>query len=968
MSRRRCVRSAGVRASAKFSARRLGLACGLVACSPGPSQAPAGADGRGEVAGATASPVVASAGAAEACADAACWTRLADEAAALGSDDVAAGLRGQAFRGEPTRARLAAWIDALVAGGELRRAREGLAEARALGERRGDRGLVADVEARLRRLPAAREGPIAAPSLTPEQRAAYAAEAAGRPGEAASALAAAHAGEPVHLARAGSLQARRGERAAARRLWAAARAGLYERGADTRIEAVETWFTTTFGWSGDEMAVMRLYSSLETLQDQVGALELFAPTRAGVSAGRTFYFARPSHVLAFGGDGFVRDEEGALVLTDLLSGTQARAQARPGGRVTQVVTSGAGDDLLVLAIGEDGAGLFDAKGERLTRFALSGTTPTITRVYFDAGEHDNILEDSPTWPVALAMTDGAGLVAVGGSDSKVRVFERSGRPLALLAFEWKYSERRHMGGNPDQNVPLSLRFDADERLVAVYTRGDIYVWDPRTGKPVQHHSGRCTPEEGAARRALHKNPGEPSEEDLLACGHATVGHISPDATTVVTGGALSGFRVRSVADGRTRYFAAGNALPDRALALSGRGAVGMVDLYGAAAVWRPGAAEAEVLRPASDAGPVTPTLSRDGRILRSSSVKREVFWDLATRRQLPVTRDGERLLAVSEDMRWAAVQRPGAVEVREVLTGEARFTREIGAVSAYALVTAGGRASIHLSDGTGKLDVILVAPDGTSTTQVMQGETPSALSEDGRWLATIEYVGGAARTRVRSLKMAGRVVHTLAGTRHLTFSRDGGRMAWFVQAGRGPQTTLRERAIEGDDLRELELSGFPEHLEYTADGAEVLALLESGRLTRWRPASGGREEHADVSLILPGAAALADDGRTLQLSGYGQLQLRRNDAGLRRVATLYALLSGGWLVISRSGAVEGSDDAVRSLVTRARQGATTLVFDGELGWDGAFVAGTLRRALAGEDTRPPVLVRPEPPPDPPLDR
>lgn len=953
----------------------LGLAGWVAACTPAPTQTPAETKEAGAVEAAT-SVAAPERPAAERCADAGCWARLAEEAGRLGIDDVAASHLGQAFRREPTAARLGAWIDALVVGGEVRRAREGLAGARALGEQRGDRGLVAEVERRLAGLPAARGGSLDVPALTSAQQAAYAAEAAGRIDEAARGLAAGHAGEPVHQAHAGSLLARGGEWAAARRLWSAARAGLYERGAEVRIEAMETWFTTTAAWRGDELALMRLYSSLETLQDQIGALQLLS----GAGTRRTLYFPRPSQVVGFtaDGQGFLRDEEGSLVLSDLLSGTQSRVVARPGGRISSVETDGSGDDLLVLATGEGGAGLWDARGQQVARFMLKGTTPTITRVYTGEGaEHDNILDDSPTWPVALAMTPGAKLVAVGGSDSKVRVFDRAGKQLQLLEFQWQYRERRHMGGNPDQNVPLSLRFDPKERLVAVYTRGDIYVWDPRTGKVVQHHEGRCEPAEGAAHANRYAEPGaprkQPTDEELVACGYATEGSVSPDGSTVVTGGALSGFRVRSVASGRTQFFVVSNELPDQHLVLSGSGSVGLANLYGAAAVWRPGSQAVETLAPAAASGPITPTLARDGRILRASMSRTDRFWDLQTGEPIVVTKGKEYVVAASDDLRWVVVHAGGAVEVREVLTGKVTFARAISNQSVYGLVVSGGRASIHLSDGTGKLDVILVEPDGKSAAQVMQDETPSALSEDGRWLATVEFQGRTPRTRVRGVRMAGKVLHTLEGTRQVVFSRDGERMAWFYMAdAERPEVTVREQSVEPHgpagpsgrgDVRELVLQGWPEHLSYAPDGAELLVLLESGRLTRWRPASGERREHAQVSLILPSGSRVADDGRTVWFPGYGHVQVRSNDAELRRLATLYPLLGGGWLVVSRSGAVDGSDDAVDSVVTRVKQGATTRVFDGRLGWDGAFVAGTLGRALAGEDVAPPVLVRPPPGPE-----
>jgi hypothetical protein len=84
---------------------------------------------------------------------------------------------------------------------------------------------------------------------------------------------------------------------------------------------------------------------------------------------------------------------------------------------------------------------------------------------------------------------------------------------------------------------------------------------------------------------------------------------------------------------------------------------------------------------------------------------------------------------------------------------------------------------------------------------------------------------------------------------------------------------------------------------------------------------------------------VTDDGGALLLPGYDHVQVRTNDRAMRRIAMLYPLLGGGWVVVSSAGAVDGSDDAVDSMITRVSGDGARLVFDGRLGWDGAHVAG-----------------------------
>lgn len=78
----------------------------------------------------------------------------------------------------------------------------------------------------------------------------------------------------------------------------------------------------------------------------------------------------------------------------------------------------------------------------------------------------------------------------------------------------------------------------------------------------------------------------------------------------------------------------------------------------------------------------------------------------------------------------------------------------------------------------------------------------------------------------------------------------------------------------------------------------------------------------------------------------------RGASDLRLLASLHPLTSGEWIVISRSGAIDGSAAAIRGAVTRVQAGTETLVFDGRLGWDRAHVTGVLGRTLAGEDAPP----------------
>lgn len=877
-----------------------------------------------------------------ACATADCWVTRADEAERLGDVDVAASHRGQAFAAEPAVARLDVWIDAMVAIGAVQRARDELVRARArIG---GDASLVAAIDRRMAALPATPRASAATGTLSAALRAAYTAEVLGRWDEAAAGFAAAASDDPVHLARAGSAEARRGAWVAARRNWAAARTRFSERGARLAIEPIEAQHVKTAGWRGEELATMWFWD-VNTADDdtrRIGVLELRAPVRGAPA--RRLYLPVDSAAVAFTADGqsFLYDDDGAIVLRDLLSGTTCRVIARVDHEVRALRVAGTGDELLVLAIVGPTAGLWDARGQQVATFPLTGTTPTVMRVYTGEGmHHDNIERDSPTWPVLLAMTAKAALVAVGGSDGTVHVFDRAGTTTAVLPAR---------AGAPVE-PPVALGFDAKEQLVALYDH-EIVVWDPRSEQVVARHTSDCSDAEVAAGRS-----------DAEACATTQVGSIAGDGSVATIMG-YKGYRVRSAETGRTRVFGGDEDLPNEHVMLSSSGVVGLVDFDGAAAVVRPDPGVIERVAEDGVSGPLTPKISSDGRVLQFSAAGGEHVWDLVARRRLPVTRGPkEAILAISSDGRWAAIDAGEVLEVRATDSGRAVFS-QASAMWAYAFVANSGHAVFY---DVGKLaedgpaEVVVARPDGAGTTHTFT-EMPLALSEDGAWLVT----GGAQGMRLRRTAAAERVVRTLhRGFGEARFSGDGAQLLWVVEEETRTRVGALRLARPGGS-RALTLRESVQDLTFSADGREVLILCEDGLFVRWWPATGKQREVGQVSLIGANEVVAAANGTTIYMPGFDHVQVRTNDRGVPRVGAIRVLPSGGWLAISASGAIDGSDDAPAMTITWVEEKDGRRVFDGRLGWDGAYVPGAVTRMLAGDDVAAPVLAR-TPRPEQPLD-
>lgn len=937
-------------------------------CSSRPGEPPRAGDTTAAVATPTNAPT------AGPCRSARCWLERADEAERIGAFDVAAAHRGRAYAAEPSAERLVAWVDALVAGGELRRAQEALEEARAGAVGRKDDASIAQIDARLAGLPTPAQARPSA-GLSAALRAAYEAEAAGRLEDAASAFARALADDPdpAHLVHAGELQWTRGQPVEARRLWSRARAQVHERGGAIEVVPVETWFTSQMLWQGDQLALVRRFTpALDIMARPAGALDL-QPARPGAPATRRLRFARPPGVVAFSDDGrtLVRDEEGVIVLQDMSSGEVLRRITTGAEAIGRLAVVGAGEAMFVLAAHREEASLWSARGEPIERFRLSGTTPTITRVYTGEGtHHDNILRDSPTWPVSLALTADAGLVAIGGSDSKVRLFDRKRGRRRELAFAWHYTERRPMGGNPDLNLPLDMRFVAGgAELVVVHTHGDLLRWDTGRGALVKHIPGTCSAAE--ARRVVNRytGPGEPQREatddERRGCGHAVTASLAPDGARVATGGGLQGIRVREVATGAAQVMLVAQDLPDRYLALSGSGALAGSNLYGAVTLLPAGQDSPTQLVPPHASGPTDPWIAPSGRHMHFQ-LERETFaWDLVDRRRLELTGPKEELLALAPAGDYAAVHTGDAVEVRDVATRTARFrapTRYASHYSRARFTKTSGHVFLDIEDEKGRAAVVVALPSGASTpVRVSIDQQQLWFSDDGRWLATARHDQPLKIWRVAT----GELVATLDDqVRQVAFAPDGAFVVWLRQVeARKPGGRARLRWLDEparSDMPEAPFSGWGEHVAVAPAGDEVMILAEDGRVTRWRPSTGARAELQQTDLVLSRRVQYADDGKTLLLVGYGRVDIRANDAALTPIAAVAPLLSGGWLARSHAGAFDGSEDAPAHLIARVQGAGDELVHDGRLVWDAVHVPGVVARALAGEDVAPPLPLAPAP--------
>ena len=741
---------------------------------------------------------------------------------------------------------------------------------------------------------------IAVTGLSPGLTAAYAAEAAGSWRAAATAFAAAGSNVPVHLARAGDVLAELGDMDGARRQWAAARAGFHARGAALELVPVQ-WLGSDAVWRGEVLTTWAWgWALLE--HGKVRVPPRFAVLQGARARGLGLFGAYGGVAFTADGREFVVTEGRTLVLRDVSSGLLRRELGVVDEAPGKILTSGTGEALRVLASGAPTT-LWDRRGRLLGSFPLppDGLDPTPTAA-------------------AVAMTADATKVAVGGHSGVIRVFV-DGRSVTLTELE-----------SADRNSVRALGFDRAGRLVAVHDCGDLVGWDPRSGEKLWHHALRAGPD---------------------ACSRSSHVDLSADASRVVFGPVDDAYSELSTADGRTLRRLGDASLAGSEVTISPAGAVALGGE--AATVWRPGATAPEVQRPRQRWHSHETWVSRDGRVLYGPGTANtrgpRVVWDVVAGRRLPVTRDeDERIVAMREDGRRAAVRTEVGIEVRDTDTGAVVTTIGVtGVVDVYLPIS--GHMVVRQKH---ERRWVIVAPDGRRWEHAI-GDRVLAVSAGGGWIASVgSGSDGRSAVNVRRLAAPAEVVHVLADhAEEVVFTRDGTRAAWLERSSdpNGP-STVHVRSLVGEPApARIRVVEFVSGLAFGVDDREVWFIAREW--TRWQPDTG-----ASTEVELPGPVRrVTTDGRTIHVRGAVETRVFGVGPTPVEIGQLVALDSGEWLARSAAGAIDGSPGAIDDVMTWVQQGGADLVFAGRLAWDAAHVDGLVGRMLAGEDVAPPVRMR-----------
>jgi len=408
------------------------------------------------------------------------------------------------------------------------------------------------------------------------------------------------------------------------------------------------------------------------------------------------------------------------------------------------------------------------------------------------GEPVRVLRSHAGWVSALAWSPDGKLLASGGDDGAVRLWDSAtGKELRVLR-------------GPAHAV-TALAFSPDgKRLVAGHWDGTLRAWDPAEGKPL---SARRAHEEAVVALAWSpdgKELASGSADDTLRIRDAGDGEErlslrpaeeydvtalawSPDGRRLASGDGEDAVRVWDPETGEERLRLRGHEGVVSSVAWSPDGSrLASASWDGTVRVWDAGAGKELLVFRGHGADAASVAWSPDGRLLASGGEDKAArVWDARTGKELLAWGghpDHVTAVAWSPDGRRLAAASRGAVSVRELLAPIAGVHRA-EAVEASPVLTSAGMAwwegRLILADRVSRSLLAFTPPDRFEAWKTLTHPVGVAVDAGGHLLVTEKEKGGVCRVvRFRKDGREETLAEEGAGSPHFLAAHPNGTVYW----------------------------------------------------------------------------------------------------------------------------------------------------------------------------------------------
>ncbi len=604
----------------------------------------------------------------------------------------------------------------------------------------------------------------------------------------------------------------------------------------------------------------------------------------------------------------------------------------------------------------------DAFGRVARTLAITGVTPTIVRGY---STHPNRNADAitsyPSRATSVAYaSDGA--IAVGASDGNIWVWPSGNKPSFVLK-PLPDPAPRDPTIEPHDRQPLVMRFVAST-LVSASADGAVTSWDLATRKSKTLVQPKCTEQEfghGVWATA-------PMTPDVLArCAESRNAGISGDGSRAVFAGMMSGARIRDAKSGDAVSML--DTLESDAIEFddaSGKTAW-LGGVSGTIEHWNTTTGERiESLAQGGVAGFIQ-TVSEDGRyvsVMEAStgfhqiSPPRLIVWDTTAHAVAPnFPSDASLVKFLSGSVAQITTRAHGSA-VFDVATNQRLFDlapdewsvmvsdsheRYVSLRSRQKIVVRDTHGALREIDAGGHVDVLAIdrgarvvaaLTDGGATG--MTGEVAVWSIDDGRELFRIPAMRGST----------------------LAVSPDGRAIATSTDG----KTIVVTQVDDHHEIARITTKDLSPAQDYSPMRAVAFAsendLLVVGpgepgfeRLYRWR--IGQKSVATDLQILSGGRIEISPAGIATLYDRNDSAHLVRASDGVL-LASVYATLGGGFLVMSREGAVDASSPEGQAAAVTNIDGQILAGRSSWLGWDRFAVSDLLSRASRGELVAPPM--------------